>query len=172
MDGPTGKNRSGLVIFGRLSFTLAVLGFVGLLGLFSCTPTQDENTGHQVERELSLYDYGGSHPCTSSRGSQTPPEVADSARKAIREFLWSHWQGCRPGYIDTLCSSVDYSVDRRYIVEPEGGHNVECTIVVEEQNSHAPGGPWLPIIHTYYQVDRIETDDGFQLRLHAYPHEI
>jgi hypothetical protein len=77
-------------------------------------------------RDMHLYEGGGHHDGSGYDPRDELWRVEASLRSA-REFIWSHWQQKKRGYVVVSMSSVDAGSDAHIFIEPDQNGNWQVT---------------------------------------------
>ena len=77
-------------------------------------------------RDMDLYEGGGHHDGRGYYPTDQQRRVEASLRSA-REFVWSHWQQKKRGYVVVFMSSDDAGSDAHLFIEPDRNGNWQVT---------------------------------------------
>lgn len=84
------------------------------------------------DRDMSLYDDGGHFDDPGFYPKKDEKEVEASV-KAARDFIWSHWQQKKRGYLVIFRSSIDAGSDAHIFIEPDRHGNWQISAYWERQ---------------------------------------
>ena len=79
-------------------------------------PAAPKPPGITQGRNLSLYDQGGHQGCGYGEASEAR---CKASYKKARDFIWTHWQEQKRGYVIVRFGSVDAVSDSHIFIEPD-----------------------------------------------------
>ncbi len=141
----------------------------GLALLLSLCVSQAVFAQTDRKRDLSRYDDGGTFDFNWGAG----PQAHERMRPKLREFLWEHWSGRKPGRVVVTFYSIEGDpTTLNLYVEP--GEDGRWRVVSEYENEccwfYSMEKPKRKRerrkgVDIYNTVERVEEPNGFSLRL-------
>lgn len=118
-------------------------------------------------RQLSAYADGGHFDCRQftemalKRPEAAKKKVAASLRSA-REFIWTHWQTKKRGYVRVTRNSVDATGTSHLFIEPDAEGHWQITWRIVRQHALIKDNN-VSDVPTFRTAERFESKDGYIL---------
>jgi hypothetical protein len=119
-------------------------------------------------RQLSDYADGGHSDCRQySEDALKRPDLAKkkaaASLKSAREFILSHWQTKKRGYIRVSFNSVDATGTSHIFIEPDSGGHWEINWRIVRQHAFIKDNNVVSVVPTFRTVERLKSEDGYIL---------